>query len=61
MKQQENTQTYLKFMAPSVAYRSSRARGQIGAAAVAYTTAMATPDPSHIWQPMPQLVAMLDP
>lgn len=34
----------------SVAYRSSWARGQIGAAAEAYTTAItvATPEPSHI-------------
>jgi len=35
-------------MAAPVAYRSSLARGQIRAPAEAYTTAMATPDLSHI-------------
>ena len=35
-------------MAAPVAYRSSRARGQIGAAAGAFATAMATLDPHHI-------------
>ena len=36
-------------MARRGAYGSSQARGQIGAAAEAYTTAMATPDQSHIY------------
>ena len=35
-------------MTTSVAYGSFQARGQIGAAAEAYITAMATPDMSHI-------------
>ena len=35
-------------MAASVEYGSSWARGGIGAAAVAYATAMVTLDPSHI-------------
>ena len=39
---------YLLFRAPPTAYGSFQARGQIGAAAEAYVTATATPDPSHI-------------
>ena len=39
---------YLFIMAAPVAYGNSQAWGQIAAAAVTYTTAMATPDPSHI-------------
>ena len=35
-------------MAAHAAYGSSQAMGQIGAAAVAYTTATETPDMSHI-------------
>ena len=35
-------------MTTIVAYGSSRARGPTGAAAEAYSTALATPDPSHI-------------
>jgi len=35
-------------MAAPTAYGSSQARGQIRAAAEAYTTAMTIPDPSHI-------------
>ena len=31
-----------------MAYGSSQARGQIGAVALAYATATAAPDPSHI-------------
>ena len=34
-------------MAVPAAQRSSQARGQIGAAAVAFATAVATADPSH--------------
>ena len=40
---------FIYLMAIPVAYESSWARDWIGAAAEAYTTAMATPDPSHIW------------
>ena len=36
------------FTATSAVYRSSRVRGQIGATVEVYTTAMATPDLSHI-------------
>ena len=36
-------------MAAPMAYGSSWVRGQFGAAAEAYATAMATPDLSHIW------------
>jgi len=36
------------FLAASVAYRSSQAKGRIGAAAMTYSTATATPDSSHI-------------
>ena len=32
------------------AHGSFQARGQIGAAAAAYTTATARPDPGHLWQ-----------
>ena len=37
-------------MATSMVYRNSRARGQMGAVAAAYATAMATSDPSHSLQ-----------
>ena len=37
------------FRAVPTAYGGSQARGQIGAAAAAHATAMATPDPSCIW------------
>ena len=36
------------FTATPVTYRSSQARGQIRAAAVAYATTTTIPDPSHI-------------
>ena len=36
-------------MAAPAAYGNSQARGQIGAAAEAYASAMATPDLSHIY------------
>ena len=36
------------FKATTAAYGSAWSRGQIGAAAEAYATAMATADPSHI-------------
>ena len=36
---------FFLFMAASAAYGSSQTRGQTGAAAVAHTTANATPDP----------------
>ena len=39
------------FMAAPAGYGSSQARGQIRATAGAYTTAMATPSPSHIYGP----------
>ena len=39
---------FFLFLATPMAYGSSRARGQIRAAAEAYTTAMATTDPNHI-------------
>ena len=40
--------SFFLFMATPEAYGSSQARGQIGAAAVAYATATAILDPSHI-------------
>ena len=50
------------FMAAPMAYGSSQARGQIGAAAAGLQhTATATPDPSAICDLHPQLAAMLDP
>ena len=39
---------FRKDTATSAAYGSSQARGQIGAAAQAYTTATEMPDPRHI-------------
>ena len=50
------------FRAALAAYVSSWARGQIGAAAVAYATATAKPDLSHICDvhTAPQLPAMPD-
>ena len=44
--------------APAI-YGNSQAKGRIGAAAEAYTTGMATPDPRHLW-PMLQLLAKPD-
>ena len=50
------------FGATPTAYGSSQARGQIGAVALAYTTATATPDPSLICDlPTLQLISTLDP
>ena len=43
------------FMAAPAAYGSTQARGQIGAAAGAYTTATATLDLSHICDLCPSL------
>ena len=39
---------FLLFKAATAAYGGSQARGFIGATAAAYTTAIATPDPSHV-------------
>ena len=44
-----------------VAYGSSQARGQVGAAATAYVTATTISDPSHIFDVLLQLVATPDP
>ena len=40
---------FFLFRAVPVAYGGSQPRGRIGAAAVAYATATAMPDPRHIW------------
>ena len=40
---------FSSFLATLKAYGSSQARGQIGAAAVVYTTATATPDPRRVF------------
>ena len=47
-------------MATPAAYRSSQARSRTRAAAQAYTTAIAMPDPKHL-QPALWLVVKLDP
>ena len=47
-------------MATLMAYGSSQARVQIGAAAEAYATATARPDKLHM-RPTPQLVPLPDP
>ena len=52
---------FFPFTAAPAVYGSSQARGQIGAAAVTYATAMATPDLSPCLQPTPQLTATPDP
>ena len=38
------------FLSIPTGYWMFQARGQIGAAAAAYTTATARPDPGHLWQ-----------
>ena len=38
------------FWTVPAAYAGSQARGQIGAEALAYATATATPDPSHVFK-----------
>ena len=48
-------------MAAPVAYGRSQPGGQIGAAAVAYAAATATPDPSHICNLHCSFAATLDP
>ena len=41
--------SFLLFTAAAVAHGSSRTRGRIGAAAAAFATAIATPDPSQVF------------
>ena len=52
---------FFLFMAVPAAYGSSPARGRIGVAGEAYTTATATSDLSHICDPHCSPVAMPDP
>ena len=48
IKKKKKKKFFFHFRVTPVAYRSSQAKGQIGAAAEAYTTATEVQDPSHI-------------
>ena len=52
---------FFLFMATPVAYASSQASSRIGAVAAAYAAVTATPDPSYICDPVPQVVATQHP